>query len=525
MRVLFASGIDGFCHRYAVLHWAEQLSTQGIEATVRAHVDPRLVGDLGSHDALVVYRTPMSPWIEYLLEEARACARPTMFAVDDLIVDETIPEPGLLRDRTESERRSWHDGVRRYRAVMSACDATLGSSAPLVACAARAGRPAYLHRAGFGRQELACAARTTRRASDDTIRVGYFSGTPTHDADFATITPALLALMHDRPQVELVVGGSLTLDPAFEQLSARVHREPWVPWTALPARIAAVDINLAPLDWHDPFTAAKGAIKFLEAAAVGVPTVASPTDAFRDAIAHERTGLLAADETAWREALTRLVDDADTTRRLGLAAREDALTRFHPTTQGRALAEIMRTLVDAGARGVGDHPLADEATVVRTFPNEVARAAREPQALPDMAAPTIEGPTAPLPDGTVLRQRFFSHVSGLARVDVHSITYGQHLDHALVLRVRRDDGVTIASARYAAALAPDRDWLAVEFPPQPDSAGRHFHLELEAEGTGAGNALSFGTTTPTPDAEPLSLGTTSGTAPLALRTFATGGTA
>ena len=27
MRVLFASGIDGFCHRYAVLHWAEQLAT------------------------------------------------------------------------------------------------------------------------------------------------------------------------------------------------------------------------------------------------------------------------------------------------------------------------------------------------------------------------------------------------------------------------------------------------------------------------------------------------------------------
>jgi len=525
MRVLFASGIDGFCHRYAVLHWAEQLCTQGIEATVRAHVDARLVGDLGTHDILVLYRTPMSPWIEHLLEEARTCARPTIFAVDDLIIDETIPEPGLLRDRTESERRAWHDGVRRYHATMSACDVTLGTSPPLLACATRAGKPAHLHRAGFGRQELACAARATRRAPDDTVRLGYFSGTPTHDADFATITPALLALMAARPQVELVVGGSLSLDPAFVRFGTRVHREPWIPWTALPARIAAVDINLAPLDWRDRFTAAKGAIKFLEAAAVGVPTIASPTDAFQDAITHERTGLLASEDAEWRTALMTLVDDGETARRLGGAAREDALTRFHPTTQGRALAEIMRAVAGSDSPEVCTHALADETTVARSFPSEVARAAREPQALPDIAAPTIETPTAPLPDGTVLTQRFPSRVNGLVRVDVHSITYGQRLDHVLALRVCRDDGSTVASERYAAGLAPDRDWFAVEFPPQPDSAGRHYRLELEAEGTGPGNALSFGTTSRAADAEPLLIDDTPGTATLALRTFATGRTA
>ena len=525
MRVLFASGIDGFCHRYAVLHWAEQLCTQGIEATVRAHVDPRLASDLGTHDALILYRTPMSPWIEYLIEEARACARPTVFAVDDLIIDETIPEPGLLAGRPEHERRSWHDGVRRYRAAMVACDVTLATSAPLVACAARAGRPAHLHRAGFGQQELTCAARTTRRAPDRTVRVGYFSGTPTHDADFATIAPALLALMTDRPQVELVIGGRLTLDPAFARFGTRVHREPWIPWTELPARIAAVDINLAPLDWRDPFTAAKGAIKFLEAAAVGVPTIASPTDAFRDAIAHERTGLLATEELEWRTALTGLVDDQDTARDLGAAARAEALTRFHPTAQGEALAALLRSVVGTDVRPASDHPLADEATVTRTFPNEVARTAREPQALPDIPAPPIGVPTAPLPDDTVLSQRFVSRVSGLLRVDVHSITYGQQLDHVLTLRVRREDGATIAYERYPAALAPDRDWFAVEFPPQPDSAGRHYSLDVEAHGTGPGNALSFGTTVRTADTEPLSVGATHAAATLALRTFATGNAA
>jgi len=56
MRVLLASGIDGFCHRYAVLHWAEQLALQGIGATVRAHRDPRLAADVATHDLLLLYR-------------------------------------------------------------------------------------------------------------------------------------------------------------------------------------------------------------------------------------------------------------------------------------------------------------------------------------------------------------------------------------------------------------------------------------------------------------------------------------
>src|SRR5437870_116455 len=93
MRVLFASGIDGFCHRYAVLHWAEQLVTQGIASTVRAHTDPRLAADLATHDVLVLYRVPDGVWVRHLLARARTLGRASVFAVDDLIVDPAVADP------------------------------------------------------------------------------------------------------------------------------------------------------------------------------------------------------------------------------------------------------------------------------------------------------------------------------------------------------------------------------------------------------------------------------------------------
>src|ERR1041384_5425289 len=92
MRVVIASGIDDFCHRYGPLHWAEQLATGGVASTVRAHTDGRLATGLAGADVLVLYRVPWSPWVTYLVDDARARGCPIVFAVDDLIVDPALTD-------------------------------------------------------------------------------------------------------------------------------------------------------------------------------------------------------------------------------------------------------------------------------------------------------------------------------------------------------------------------------------------------------------------------------------------------
>ncbi len=537
MRVLFASGIDGFCHRYAVLHWAEQLATQAVPSTVRAHTDPRLAADLATHDVLVLYRVPDGAWARHLLARARALGRATVFAVDDLIFDPAVADPPPVRGMDAAERRLWHDGVVRYRRTLDACDAFLTTTAPLAAAGRQIGKPTYLHRCGLAARELAlgAAARGDRAGTDRAptrreVRLGYFSGTATHDEDFATIAAVLRRLVERDPSLTVVLAGPVTLDPALAAVSHRVERLPLEPWTELPARIASVDVNLAPLAWRDPFVAAKGAVKYLEAAAVGVPTVASPTEAFRDAIRDGENGLLAADDDDWIRALTALADDAALRVRLGAAARADVAMRFAPATQGRALRAILEEIAavtrpgssraDGERRDVAaDETPAAEVALARRFRGEVARAARAPNALPDAAleAATV---TPPLADGVVLEQRFRVRRPGLTRVDMHTVTYGLPLEHDLELRLRRADGSLAAAATIPAAVAPDRDWLALELEAEADSADRVYALELRAHGTGPQNALAFGATTAAGDDGPYSLGDRGGPGSLALRTFA-----
>ncbi len=537
MRVLFASGIDGFCYRYAVLHWAEQLATQAIASTVRAHTDPRLAADLATHDVFVLYRVPDGAWVRHLLARARALGRATVFAVDDLIFEPALADPPPVRGMNAAERRLWQDGVERYRRTLLACDAFLTTTAPLAAAGRDLGRPTYLHRCGLAARELAlgAAARRVRDEADhriadaSAVRLGYFSGTATHDEDFASIAPVLCTFLARHPSLTLAVAGPVTLEPALAAYGARIERAPLVSWPELSARIAAVDVNLAPLVWRDPFVAAKGAVKYLEAAVVEVPTIASPTEAFRYAIADGVTGLLATDATCWESTLTSLIENPVRRQRLGAAARADVVARFASAPQGAALRAILEDVTTGGAArplangarvdDAHDCSIAAEVALARRFPAEVARAAREPNAFPDLALPVTET-TELLGDGVMLTQRFRVGRPGLMRVDVYTVTRGAVLDHELELRLLRPDGSRAAATRVPAALAPDREWLALDVPPEPDSAGRVYVLELCSHGARTGNALSFGATTVPHEDGPYRLGDVAGVGSLALRTFA-----
>jgi glycosyltransferase involved in cell wall biosynthesis len=516
MRVLFASGIDGFCHRYGPLHWIEQLASQGIAGTAWAHTDPRLAADLETHDLLVLYRVPDGAWIRHLLARAAALHRPTVFAVDDLIVVPELTDVPPLRGRSDDERRLWHDGVARYRRTLEACDAFLATTEPIAAVGRALDIPTHLQRCGVSGVELAlgAAARAAALPPGGRVRLGYFSGTATHDADLATVAPAVADVLARRPAVELLIVGPVTLPAALAPLASRVVRRAVVPWPDLPAVVASCTASLVPLEWQDPFVAAKGAVKWLEAASAGVPVIASPTDAFRDAVRDGVTGWLAPDGAAFAEALEHVVAHPERAAHVGTTARSDLELRFAPAAQGRPLAAFLSTVV-AGLRAPRAPGLANvarsERELVTAFGGEVARAAREPRGRPDVAAPAGATATAPLGDGAVLSRRFACRFDGLMRVDVHAITYGQTLDHVLSATLRREDGATVVARELWAGTAPDRDWLAIECDPEPASAGRTYTLELRARGTGPGNALSFGVD----DAATPADGD-----PLALRTFA-----
>ena len=107
---------------------------------------------------------------------------------------------------------------------------------------------------------------------------------------------------------------------------------------------ARFSINLAPLELGNPFCEAKSELKYFDAALVEVPTIATPTEPFRQAIRDGETVLLASQEFEWVDAMMRLLDDAALRARMGRAAYHDVLWRYGP--ERRLRVQLVSSMID-----------------------------------------------------------------------------------------------------------------------------------------------------------------------------------
>ena len=87
-----------------------------------------------------------------------------------------------------------------------------------------------------------------QQPDDGKVKVGYFSGSITHNADFEMILPVITELFKRCPQMELHVVGELDVPAELKPFESRIVKNKFVNWEKLPALIASVDINLAPVE-------------------------------------------------------------------------------------------------------------------------------------------------------------------------------------------------------------------------------------------------------------------------------------
>lgn len=372
-RVLFIVGIQGAPLRYRARLPAEGLALLGVRSDVRYYRDPDLPALAAKADAVVVYRVPATVQVLRLLDDIRAAGTPLFFDVDDLIFDPDLrDEIPALKILEGEDAELWLEGVRRYRTTMEACDAFIGSTAALVEHAQSVvGLPSLRFSNGVGLL-LARASdiALTRSRAPGPLRIGYLSGTTTHDHDWAYVEPAVADVLDARPEVELWLGGYVNPSDALTKFGARVRRLPFRPWTEVPGTLRDLDVNLAPLEPGSVFNESKSAIKWLEAALTATPTVASPTEPFREAIEHGVNGLLAQSQDEWRDAICALVDDLALGRRIGERAKRDALLRWSPHLQGRRYLDILESPLEARRPSTWTAPVAldEPAEFVRLEP-------------------------------------------------------------------------------------------------------------------------------------------------------------
>ncbi len=342
-------------YRWRCRHAVEQLRLDGVAANTMHVDDPGLLAVLPSYAVVVLFRLAWSARVAALVDAARRQGATLVFDIDDLIFEAGAERLLPFFDDLPSTRQlEYLASIPRLRRTFDACDHFLGTTPVLVAHAERLGKPAFVHpnlvSDGYVRAGRVLGRLGRRLGRAPTI--AYVSGSSTHDRDFRVVSEPLARILADDPSVRLLLCGFVTLPWSLRRFRDRITRLPYQDWRAYPFALATCRVALAPLATINDFTEGKSALKYLEAAAVGVPTVASPSAPFREAIRDGDTGFLAASEAEWLEAIRSALDGARS-RSLGERAQREVRARFSFAAHRGELAALLGRLA---GRSTGPAP-------------------------------------------------------------------------------------------------------------------------------------------------------------------------
>jgi len=331
---------EGESKRYRAHNLAEALHELGYEtAAIRDGDVGELIASGISVRVVVLFRSGDTAAARALIAWCAARRIALVYDVDDLVFEpESIDLVRVVGTFSEPERAQYLGGVEQYRKMLQAATLATCPTAFLASRIELLGKRAEVIPNSLNRHQIELADRIVSepKAEGGPVRISYFSGSNTHQFDFRACESALLSLLERYPHSRFVVGGILNLGVPWERYKDRVDRLPFMPYDQMLEVLAGMDINIAPLEMGNAYCEGKSQLKIFEAALVQVPTVASATSSYREAIENGTDGFLASNEAEWLQALERLVFDPDLRRRMGARARARALRQFGPEVTAQA---------------------------------------------------------------------------------------------------------------------------------------------------------------------------------------------
>lgn len=371
-------------HVYRVVRWAEAARAAGATASVAKVEDlPAQLDDFRKADLIYIWRAAWDERVASVIAVAHQSGIPILFDIDDLLMEPEQAKAEII-DGIRSQKfaeSTIRDHFERVEQVFRAAEFCSAPTEMLAHRLRRHGQPAFVLPNGFddeGRRRSALAARRRRQEPDDgLIRIGYATGSKTHQKDFAQAAEGVARVMMEHPQTRLVLFNSQwgpVLDigefDAFDGLADQIEWRDMVPIQQLPDELARFDINLAPLEVGNIFCESKSELKFYEAALVDRPTVASPTEPYARAIRHGETGYLATTADDWYAAVKALVEDAGLRARIAKAAQYVAVADYGPERRAELFTSVLDQTLSGRRRGA------------RAFELDLTRKARARPAAP-----------------------------------------------------------------------------------------------------------------------------------------------
>ncbi|MGM9912862.1 glycosyltransferase [Floccifex sp.] len=301
--ILFVNGCDPQLlphpSRYRVTHQREQCELCGYK-TDEVFYKSIQFDMVYKYRAFVFFRCVLTDEIEQFIKIAKQLNKTVFFDVDDLVIDTKYTDK-IEYVQSMDNKQQYDNDVKRMGQCLAMCDVAITTTKALQNELLQYVDTVIINR-NCASIEMVNASQKVKKDVHDTIRIGYFSGSITHNADFEMIYPVLEEILEQYSNVELHVCGELDTKG-----KTNIVTHPFMDYKKLPELIGQMDINIAPL-CESIFNEAKSENKWIEASLVKTCTVASDLGAFKECIENGKTGLLCKTLNDWKNNLLACIE-------------------------------------------------------------------------------------------------------------------------------------------------------------------------------------------------------------------------
>lgn len=354
--ILIISGCENTAaETHRVFHFKEVLDIAGIKNKIIPHsqLDSYLLynsDEIFTYDLFYVHRAGWDKSLEKLFKAAKILNHPIIYDIDDLVFDEeAIPKISIISSWSDEKKFLYRESVIKYWKAMSWADFLTSPTNYLK----EKEEKIFKHLSFTLRNHLDIKSfKTTEKFKNyalsrkrKTIKIGYMSGTATHNQDFIVASEAILKLLKEYPHLKLEIIGPLELPSSFNDVKNQIEKIKFVPFHKLFEIMSDFDINIAPLEIDNEYCESKSELKYFFAGVLNIPTVASPTDAFKWAIKDGQTGFLANSEKEWYQKLKQLIINEKLRKNIGKNANKNC-DYYKPEFQSKITRQTFKEIIE-----------------------------------------------------------------------------------------------------------------------------------------------------------------------------------
>ncbi|NVK44436.1 MAG: hypothetical protein HWE39_24660 [Oceanospirillaceae bacterium] len=306
LRIAFLAGnknpalfLNDASFRYRCENLALMLREQGHEVTLchYRHFKPQ-----NKHYDIIVFHRPSDNWyFRRALSRCHKTGAQLIADVDDLIIHPKWASfsPGVMNNLINLKKIQIQ--YKKNYLALSQFTKFTTSTTPLMEKMIQLFNGEVKVIANAPHQNWKNSSRLNSQVEQPLIT--YFPGTASHDRDFATIEEPLKDFLSDHPNVTLaitgVLGGEIGIRPTQLKLAEKQ------PFDVYASKVSESWVNLSPLE-TTPFNECKSALKTLEAAFWGKPTITSINP---DNLRYEGNGaIIAENKDDWFKQLNNLMN-------------------------------------------------------------------------------------------------------------------------------------------------------------------------------------------------------------------------